>query len=126
MRGQEFAQNFQTDRKIVGCEDPDRVHIVMRIVPPDSTGLESDDRAKFLRPGDAAELRNARMVPPLVHDEEKILGVRQRGGSGGTVGQRLLDEDGDLAFEQRAYDLGVRCGWRSNDNTVHVREFLHG
>src|SRR6185437_6682782 len=117
----DLTEDLEGDREVVRSENPDRVDVLVWISPAEPNAVQTDWWAELLRACDLCEQLDARVVAPLVHDEDAIgseLCKPRRGRHAGR--QRLLDVDRELARNQLLGHLGVRGRRRCDDESLEI------
>src|SRR5690242_1767051 len=63
-RRRQLSEDLEPDRHVVRSEVPDRVDVGVRMTPADARGVEPDDRAELVAPGQVGQELDSRVVAP--------------------------------------------------------------
>ena len=66
------------NRKVMRCENPNGVGILVRVSPLISLGSQTNDAAKFLVLSNASHFFYRRMIAPFMHGKDELIGALGR------------------------------------------------
>jgi hypothetical protein len=126
-RRRQPAEHLERDRQIVRQVPPDRVGVAAEVAAAVAHAREPAHASELTGGGDLAQRRDARVVAPLVHDEQPPgAGGGQALGGRGVVGERLLHEHRGAEGERLGHDRRVPVDRHDHHHPVDLAEVGHG